>query len=131
MKLLIVIVNYKTADLTIDCLRSLADQIPAVPDTRVVITDNASGDGSAEKIAAAIAQNHWSWAQVKPLDTNGGFAFGNNRGIESSLHSIIPDHRPQYIYLLNPDTLVLPVRSRSSSLSWMPIPTSASPALAW
>ncbi len=104
MKLLIVIVNYKTADLTIDCLRSLAPEIAAVPGTHVVVTDNASNDGSPEKIFAAITENHWTWAELKPLDTNGGFAFGNNRGIEPTLQS----DRPQYVYLLNPDTLVLP-----------------------
>ena len=31
MNLLIVIVNYKTADLTIDCLRSLVPEIGAIP----------------------------------------------------------------------------------------------------
>ena len=51
MKLLIVIVNYKTAGLTVDCLRSLAAELPGVAGvTRVCVTDNASGDGSIEQI---------------------------------------------------------------------------------
>lgn len=106
MKLLVVIVNYKTPDLTVECLQSLAAEIPLVPGTtRVVVTDNASGGGSVEKIQAAIDQHRWDWASVMPLPTNGGFAYGNNRGIEPALKG---DDKPQYIYLLNPDTVVLP-----------------------
>jgi GT2 family glycosyltransferase len=106
MKLLVVIVNYRTADLTIDCLKSLAPELPTVPGTvRVVITDNASGDGSVEKIQAAIASHNWQWATLLPLPKNGGFAWGNNQGIEPTLKGGDP---PQYVYLLNPDTVVLP-----------------------
>jgi N-acetylglucosaminyl-diphospho-decaprenol L-rhamnosyltransferase len=105
MKLLVVIVNYKTPELAVDCLQSLAREVQTVPGTRVVVTDNASGDGSVEKISAAIAHHHWNWAEVMPLESNGGFAWGNNRGIEPFLKS---DHPPQYIYLLNPDTVVMP-----------------------
>lgn len=107
MKLLIVIVNYKTPELTIDCLRSLEPEIATVAGgCRVVVTDNASGDGSAETIEAAIHDNGWSsWAQSKPLPRNGGFAYGNNEGIRPALSSNDP---PEYFYLLNPDTRVLP-----------------------
>ncbi|MEA2735301.1 MAG: hypothetical protein QOE14_1752 [Humisphaera sp.] len=106
MKLLVVIVNYRTPDLTVECLQSLAPEIGTIAGgTRVVVTDNASGDGSVQQIEAAIARNHWDWARVIALPTNGGFAYGNNRGMESALAS---DEPPQYVYLLNPDTVVLP-----------------------
>lgn len=105
MKLLVVIVNYRTADLTIDCLNSLARELCTVPGTTVVVTDNASGDGSAEKIQEAMNANSWSWATLMPLAKNGGFAYGNNEGIRPALKS---DDPPQYVYLLNPDTVVLP-----------------------
>src|SRR5688500_10535100 len=82
MKLLVVIVNYKTADLVIDCLQSLAAEIVTVQGTRVVVTDNNSADGSVEKISAAIAQHKYDWATMMPLPSNGGFAYGNNRAIE-------------------------------------------------
>ncbi len=101
MRLLIVIVNYRTPDLTIDCLRSIAPQLP--PDTKVTITDNLSGDDSVERITAAIQQNNWNFATVMPLERNGGFAFGNNAAIRPALAS--PD-APQYILLLNPDTVL-------------------------
>ncbi|HEX4796927.1 MAG TPA: glycosyltransferase family 2 protein [Humisphaera sp.] len=106
MRLLIVIVNYRTASLVIDCLRSLADQIAVSGGAKVVITDNASGDDSVPRLREAIDENGWSsWASVQPLDHNGGFAFGNNAGIRPALKS---DDPPQFVLLLNPDTVVKP-----------------------
>ena len=104
--LLVVVLNYKTAALTIDCLRSLADEIDAIPGSRVVVTDNASGDGSVEKIASAISENHWhDWVELMPLEQNGGFAFGNNAAIRPVLASAVSC---PYVLLLNPDTVVRP-----------------------
>ena len=104
MRLLVVIVNYRTASLTIDCLRSLRDEVSSIPGARVIVTDNASGDRSVDDIAAAIATNQWSgWVQLLPLDHNGGFAYGNNSAIRPMLQSADP---PDYVLLLNPDTLV-------------------------
>src|SRR4028118_942340 len=89
--LLVVIVNYRTSSLTIDCLRSLVSEVPSLPGMRVVVGDNASGDGSAEQIPAAIASEGWSeWASFVPLDRNGGFAFGNNALIRPVLQSTNP-----------------------------------------
>src|SRR5207249_5915769 len=79
--------------------------ISTVPGTRVVITDNDSGDGSVEKIQACIDSHKWQWAKLIPLPKNGGFAYGNNQAIEPALKS---DDPPEYVYLLNPDTVVLP-----------------------
>lgn len=102
--LLIVILNYKTAVLTIDCLHSLVDEIKALPGSRVVVTDNASGDGSVEQIAAAISTNHWQeWVELMPLAHNGGFAFGNNAAIRPVLEASVSC---PYVLLLNPDTVI-------------------------
>src|SRR5262249_37835974 len=60
----IVIVNYRTPGLVIDCLRSLATEIPPGSDWRVVVVENASGDDSAAKIGAAIRGEGWdAWAE--------------------------------------------------------------------
>lgn len=102
--LLVVIVNYRTANLTVDCLESLVDEIKALPGTQVVVTDNDSGDDSVEKIAAAIARNQWQdWVELMPLERNGGFAFGNNAAIRPPLEK---GELPPYVLLLNPDTVV-------------------------
>jgi GT2 family glycosyltransferase len=104
--LLVVILNYRTADLTIDCLDSLADEIRAIPGSYVVVTDNASNDGSVEKIASAIDTNQWhAWVKLMPLEHNGGFAFGNNAAIRPALESTV---LCPYVLLLNPDTVILP-----------------------
>jgi GT2 family glycosyltransferase len=105
-RLLVVIVNYKTPGLTIDCLRSLEKEVRDLPGTRVVVTDNASGDDSVEKIGDAIHIENWgNWVEFKPLERNGGFAYGNNAAIRPALKEPNP---PQYILLLNPDTIVRP-----------------------
>lgn len=104
--LMVVIVNYKTADLTIDCLHSVAQEIKALPKVKVFITDNASPDDSVAKIQQAIDRENWQeWASLMPLDRNGGFSFGNNAAIRPALESSNP---PDYILLLNPDTVVRP-----------------------
>ena len=56
MKLLVVIVNYRVAHLTIECLRSVAAEIERVPDARVAVCENGSGDDSANQIREAIRQ---------------------------------------------------------------------------
>ena len=99
----IVIVNYRTADLAIDTLRSLSSQVADLGGGRVVVIDNASGDGSVEKIVAAIEREIWSaWVTVMPLERNGGFSYGNNAGIREALASA---DQANYVMLLNPDTV--------------------------
>jgi N-acetylglucosaminyl-diphospho-decaprenol L-rhamnosyltransferase len=98
----VVIVTYRTARLTVDALRSVAGErnAPGV-DIRAVIVDNASGD--APEIERAIRDNGWSdWARVIVSPRNGGFAFGNNVGVEQ-VYSV---RRPDYVYLMNPDAQV-------------------------
>ncbi len=106
MKLLIVIVNYASADLTIDCLRSLAVERAGSSDFRVVVTDNRSPDDSVARLQQCIATEGWAdWCQLRPLQSNGGFAYGNNRGFEDALRAPDP---PDYVLLLNPDTVARP-----------------------
>lgn len=97
-KLAIIIINYKTPQLIIDCLESLLPEILSV-DARVVIVDNHSNDESVVKI------NDWMTAydqlkQVKLVASseNTGFSGGNNRGVK--------EIEADYYLLLNSDTLV-------------------------
>ena len=100
----IIIVNYRTADLAIDCLRSLSGQTASLGGGRVLVVDNDSGDGSVKKLTATIEREGWSsWADVMSCDRNGGFAYGNNAGIRAAFAS--EDH-VDYAMLLNPDTVV-------------------------
>jgi GT2 family glycosyltransferase len=103
---LVVIVNYRTAGLTVECLKSLQPEVAANPGTRVVVVDNQSQDGSYEALRSAVEAAGWSdWAQVVLAPRNGGFAYGNNHAIRPALAS---DDPPVYYWLLNPDTLVRP-----------------------
>jgi N-acetylglucosaminyl-diphospho-decaprenol L-rhamnosyltransferase len=103
--LAVVIVNYRTAGLAVECLRSLAGEVAALPGTRVVVVDNASGDGSADALNAAVRAHRWDWATVLPLPENRGFAAGNN----AALHPLLAGSpAPDYVLLLNPDTVVRP-----------------------
>jgi N-acetylglucosaminyl-diphospho-decaprenol L-rhamnosyltransferase len=104
VRLRVVILNYRTPDLTIACLHSLIDQVKAMPGTQVSVVDNASGDGSVEKIAAAIAAEGWDWVTFLPQEHNGGYAFGNNAAVRPAL----AENPPDYFLLLNPDTVVRP-----------------------
>ena len=102
--IVVVMVNFCTARLTIDCLRTLEPELRAWPGSTVVVADNASPDGSGKAIAEAITANGWtSWAKVLQLDRNGGFAYGNNAVIRSC-----SDRLPDFFWLLNSDTLVRP-----------------------
>lgn len=104
--LLIVLVNYRTPSLTIDCLRSLQAEVQALSEVSVVVVDNASGDDSVNKIQTAIQTEGWDkWASIIDSEYNGGFAFGNNLAIRLALKSHSP---PSYVLLLNPDTIVRP-----------------------
>src|SRR4051812_26719239 len=84
MNLLIVILNYRTPKLTIDCLQSLKDKQHEIPGGfHAVIVENGSADNSAELIGNAINQNDWrSWATLMALQDNRGFAGGNNAALD-------------------------------------------------
>ncbi len=97
--LAIVIVNYRTAAMTLDCIRSLAPQVEELGDVRVVVVDNGSADGSAQFIQEEAHRECWNWITVVSLPMNVGFAAGNNRGLEQ-IGSC------EYVLLLNSDTLV-------------------------
>jgi GT2 family glycosyltransferase len=99
VELAVIVLNYRTPALTVDCLASLESEIE--PGLRVVVVDNASGDGSAETLERAVVEHGWSsWASVLRSPVNHGFAAGNNLGIRSV-------EARSYV-LLNSDTLVRP-----------------------
>ncbi|QND70467.1 glycosyltransferase family 2 protein [Tardiphaga robiniae] len=106
MNLLIVIVNFRVAPLVVDCLRSIEAELPAAPDTHVVVLENGSNDGSDQIIADAIRSEGWAnWCLLDVSTENLGFTGGNNRPIGAAMRGENP---PTYVWLLNPDTVVRP-----------------------
>ncbi len=102
----IIIVNYRTPELVIACLRSLAGEVATVGDCRVLVVENGSMDDSAARIGSAIRAENWGgWVELLPLPNNLGFAGGNN----AALRLLLPSLRPtDYVLLLNPDTVIRP-----------------------
>jgi len=104
VKLLVIILNYKVADLTTGCLRSLAPEMTAIAGSRVVVVENGSGDNSAERLRDSIVAEGWdTWVELAPLTQNLGFTRGNNLIIRRAFSSPNP---PEYVLLLNADTVV-------------------------
>lgn len=102
--LLVVIVNYRTAAVTLDCLRSLEPEIAAFPGVaRVVLADNCSPDDSYETLAREIDGRGWSWCLHFRTERNGGFSYGNNRAIE---RGVAAWGEPRHVLHLNSDTVV-------------------------
>jgi N-acetylglucosaminyl-diphospho-decaprenol L-rhamnosyltransferase len=106
MNLKVIIVNYRTASCTLDCLRSLIAEVQTMEGADIVVVENGSHDGSAEQIQSAIEAEGWgSHASLLPLEANRGFSAGNNAALRRLLESATP---PDYVLLLNPDTVVRP-----------------------
>lgn len=104
--LAIVIVNYRTADYVIRCVDSLIPERDAVGPFDVIVVDGCSGDGSAEKMASHFSgPSYRDWVSLLPLDQNGGFGWANNQAMLRLLQRPQP---PEFIHLLNPDTIVEP-----------------------
>ena len=83
MKVLVSIINYRTADLTLRCLASVLADLEG-HDGGVTVVDNASGDGSAEAIADWIAGYRGTVpVRLVRSEANTGFSGGHNLGIGS------------------------------------------------
>lgn len=94
----VVIINYKTPKLVIDCLASLLPELRTL-NAKVVIVDNNSNDDSCEKISNWICENDdLKQVELIPSGKNTGFSGGNNHGINHV--------EAEYYLLLNSDTLV-------------------------
>ncbi|MCK4514382.1 MAG: glycosyltransferase family 2 protein [Spirochaetaceae bacterium] len=96
-RLCVVILNYRTSAMTLDCIRTLTGQLNPSRD-RVVVVDNASGGDEAALLRSGIReQGIDGWATVVVSPTNGGFSAGNNIGVRFV-------NAPLYL-LTNSDTL--------------------------
>ncbi len=92
-KLSLITVNYRTPQETVAYLNSLAKE--KLDDVEVIIVDNASGDGSADLIAAKHP-----WVKLIRSDVNGGFAAGCALGVAAAT--------APYLGFINSDCVVHP-----------------------
>lgn len=97
-QLAVVIINYKTPQLVINCLESLLPELIDL-EAKVMVVDNASNDGSCERIQNWIdEQLVTDRVELIASTENTGFSGGNNCGISHV--------NAEYYVLLNSDTLV-------------------------
>ncbi len=87
----IVIVNYNTKDITVECLNSIIANTSGI-NYEIIVIDNASVDGSIQAIKKIN--------EVKLIlnSQNKGFAHGNNQGIKVA--------NGKFVLFLNTDTLI-------------------------
>ena len=85
-----VIVNYRSPDLVATCVRSIREHA-VVPDDRVIVVENGSGDDSATRLRAALPDTRLIVAA-----DNGGFGAGVDLGVMRSSAA--------FVLVLNPDT---------------------------
>ena len=100
MKAASVTVNYKTADLALRAIEAVLLDLEPLGGKAYVV-DNASGDGSVERLQAGIEERGWGdRVELIASAKNVGFGAGNNLAFRAALGAADP---PEYFYLLNPD----------------------------
>lgn len=93
IELSIIIVNYKTPSLVINCLKSIYENTKCL-NIEIIIVDNYSNDNSKELIINLYPEVIWL-----QNDKNEGFGHANNNGAKVA--------KGEIIFFLNSDTIIL------------------------
>jgi len=99
----IIILSYNTKDITLDAIASIEKNYPKEVSSgkfEVIVTDNASTDGSLEAFKDYKKKSMIASMHVIDNGGNIGFSKGNNKGV--------PYAKGKYVLFLNPDTIVYP-----------------------
>jgi GT2 family glycosyltransferase len=91
-----IVLNFRTPDRTIRAVRSV--QQSPIPADRIIVVDNASGDGSAGTLRESLPG-----IGLIVSETNGGFSWGCNLGIREALA-----RGAARVLLVNSDAVVSP-----------------------
>jgi len=89
-----IMINYATADDTVDCAKSLLAQ--TYPNLQIIVVDNCSPDGSGERLCEELQE----FCHVILSKENNGFSAGNNIGIDAALQ-----FGAEYLLFINNDTV--------------------------
>jgi GT2 family glycosyltransferase len=93
MDVSIILINYKSCALLLDCINSIVQQT-AGNSYEIIVVDNDSQDGAKEKVLTIYPAVVWI-----SMDYNAGFARANNAGIKKATGD--------YVLILNTDTIIL------------------------
>lgn len=97
----VVIVSWNVRELLRGCLASLEPEASALAeDLRVIVFDSASSDGSADML-----RGDFPAVELIASPDNLGYVKGNNLALRELLAA---ESKPEFIWLLNPDTRVQP-----------------------
>lgn len=107
----IIIISYNTADITIDCLKSIYTDkgLKNIP-FEIIVVDNNSSDDSVIRINKFIDSLKIKNCKLKINSDNIGFGKANNQALEIA--------QGNYTLLLNSDTIILH-SAISQSLDWL------------
>ena len=93
-RVIILVLNYNLTDYTVECVRSL--QGVSYESLEILIVDNGSTDQTPESLKKALPG-----IEVHSTGVNLGYTGGVNAGLKIAL-----ERDPDYILVLNPDTIV-------------------------
>ncbi len=93
MDVSIIIVNYKSKEKTLACLKSIAEADMDGLLSEIIVVDNNSEDDSAEVIKKIYPK-----VKIIKSEKNLGMGGGNNLGIKAA--------QAEFILILNPDTII-------------------------
>jgi GT2 family glycosyltransferase len=93
MDVSIIIINYRTPHLILDCLRTVYQHTRDIT-FEVLVVDNDPAHGGGEQVRSAFPEVRWI-----DMDYNAGFGRANNAGMRQALG--------RYFLLLNADTLLV------------------------
>lgn len=88
MRISIIILNYKSASLTAQCVRSIERYAPTVP-YEILLVDHSPNE------SGELLKEQCPNAKIIPTERNRGYAAGNNQGIRAATG--------EYLVILNPD----------------------------
>lgn len=91
----VIVVTYRSAGYVSDCLRAAADALTELPEARVIVVDNASGDD-----IEAVVQTAGERCVLVQRHANDGFAAGCHAGAQIST--------AERLLFVNPDAVVEP-----------------------
>jgi len=97
-KTTIIVVLHNSAVFVEHCFESLERAVADKPEVEVLAIDNASTDGGAH-----LLHRRFPWVELIRSESNLGFAGGNNLGLQHA-----HERGREFVYLLNPDTVVEP-----------------------
>lgn len=120
MRVLGIMINYRTAELTAKAADCLLAELDEVGDSHLLIIDNDSQDGSLEILQREANKRGWgSRATVIGAPRNGGYGYGINFGAKWGFQQGKQEGKaPQYLYVLNSDAFA-DTRSLRNMISYM------------